>query len=157
MIVASVSKKRVVVGVDGSEPARRALALAAREATMRGAELDVVGVWAFPVYVDFVGGVYPLPAEVGPTIEREEALIAAEVRAVLGESETNVTVLTPSGNPAKELLSVAEGAELLVVGSRGRGGLRSAVLGSTATYCAHHATCPVMIVRASGPDAPNVE
>ena len=115
---------------------------------MRGAELDVVGVWAFPVYVDFVGGVYPMPAEVGPTIEREEQLIAAEVQAVLGGGADDVTVLTPSGHPAKELLAAAEGAELLVIGSRGQGGFRSALLGSTATYCAHHATCPVMIVRA---------
>lgn len=153
----NVPKKRVVVGVDGSAGARRALALAAREAALRGAELDVVGVWAFPVYVDFVGGVYPLPAEVGPTIEREEELIAAEVRTVLGQAETNVTVLTPSGHPAKELLSLAEGAELLVVGSRGRGGLLSGFLGSTAAYCAHHATCPVMIVRANGTVEPTAK
>ncbi len=153
----SAARKRVVVGVDGSTVARRALALAAREASLRGAELDVVGVWAFPVYVDFVGGVYPLPAEVGPTIEREEQLIAAEVHAVLGKSDTNVTILTPSGNPAKELLAVAEGAELLVVGSRGRSGLRSALLGSTAAFCAHHATCPVMIVRTGDAEEPTAQ
>ena len=122
--------------------------IAAREASLRGARLEVVGVWAFPVYVDFVGGVYPLPGEVGTTIEREEELLAGEVSAVLGPSATDVTLLTPCGHVAKELLAAADGADLLVVGSRGRGGFRSAVLGSTANYCVHHATCPVMIVRA---------
>ena len=80
----SDAEKRVVVGVDGSPVARRALEVAAREASLRGARLEVVGVWAFPVYVDFVGGVYPLPGEVGTTIEREEELLAGEVSAVLG-------------------------------------------------------------------------
>ncbi len=143
----SDAEKRVVVGVDGSPSARRALQIAAREASLRGARLEVVGVWAFPVYVDFVGGVYPLPGEVGTTIEREEELLAGEVSAVLGPSATDVTLLTPCGHVAKELLAAAEGADLLVVGSRGKGGFRSALLGSTANYCAHHATCPVMIVR----------
>lgn len=140
--------KRVVVGVDGSPGARRALEIAGREASLRGARLEVVGVWAFPVYVDFVGGVHPLPGEVGTTIEREEELLAHEVSTVLGLSAGDVTLLTPCGHVAKELLAAAEGADLLVVGSRGRGGFRSAFLGSTANYCAHHATGPVMIVRA---------
>ena len=140
-------KHRVVVGIDGSPIARRALEIAAHEATLRDAQLEVVGVWTYPVYVDFLGGVYPLPAEVARTIEHEEQLLATEVEAVLGPPNPKVILLTPCGQVAKELLAAAEGADLLVVGSRGHGGIKNAMLGSTANYCATHATCPVMIVR----------
>ena len=47
------------------------------------------------------------------------------------------------------LLEAAEGADLLVVGSRGRGGFASALLGSVSQNCAHHATCPLLIIRAA--------
>lgn len=140
-------KHRVVVGIDGSPIARRALEIASKQAAARDAQLEVVGVWTYPVYVNFLGGVYPLPSEVARTIEHEEQLLATEVAAVLGSIGENVVLLTPCGHIAKELLAAAEGADLLVVGSRGHGGIKNAMLGSTANYCASHATCPVMIVR----------
>jgi nucleotide-binding universal stress UspA family protein len=147
-MAASSRRRRVVVGVDSSEPARRALAMAALEAELRNADLDVVGVWSFPTYVDPMGGVYPLPGQVDRTREREEATVKAEVERVLGRTpKVRVEVLTPSGNTASELIAAAAGAELLVVGSRGRGGFLSMLLGSTASHCVRHATCPVMVVR----------
>lgn len=51
------------------------------------------------------------------------------------------------GNPARVLLSAAAGADLLVVGSRGHGGFTEALLGSVGQHCAHHARCPVVVIR----------
>jgi nucleotide-binding universal stress UspA family protein len=51
------------------------------------------------------------------------------------------------GHPAQVLLNVADRADLLVVGSRGHGGVAGALLGSVSQHCAHHARCPVLIVR----------
>jgi len=51
------------------------------------------------------------------------------------------------GTPAQVLLEAADGADLLVVGSRGHGGFAEALLGSVSEACVHHAQCPVVIVR----------
>jgi nucleotide-binding universal stress UspA family protein len=146
--VVGQQRRRVVVGVDSSEPARHALAIAAREAELRGADLDVVGVWSFPTYVDPMGGVYPLPGQVDRTKAREEEMIKGEVEKVLGQKpRVRINILTPCGSTAAELLAAAAGADLLVVGSRGRGGFLSMLLGSTATHCVRHARCPVMVIH----------
>ena len=52
------------------------------------------------------------------------------------------------GNAAQVLLDAAQGADLLVVGSRGHGGFTEALLGSVSQHCVHHAQCPIVIVRA---------
>jgi nucleotide-binding universal stress UspA family protein len=51
------------------------------------------------------------------------------------------------GSPARTLLDEARGADLLVVGSRGRGGFAGLLLGSVSQHCVHHAPCPVVVVR----------
>jgi len=70
-----------------------------------------------------------------------------------------VTVHARIGHAGHELTEAAAGADLLIVGHRGRGALASAVLGSVGLHCILHATCPVMIVRpdAEQPTAPVVE
>lgn len=139
---------RIVVGIDGSEPARAALRWAAEEAKLRGASLEVVGAWTFPMYVDPMGGAFPLPGMFEKTEANERDMIEAEVKAVLGDKpEVPVELSIRCGSTATELLAAAEGADILVVGSRGRGGFSSLLLGSTALQCIHHATCPVTVVR----------
>lgn len=139
---------RIVVGIDGSEPARAALRWAAAEAKLRGADLEVVGAWTFPMYVDPMGGAFPLPGMFEKTEANERDMIEAEVKAVLGDKpEVRVELSIRCGSTATELLAAAEGADILVVGSRGRGGFSSLLLGSTALQCIHHATCPVTVVR----------
>ena len=78
--------------------------------------------------------------------EAKEALGWALAEADLGE--TNVEKAVVEGPAAQTLIGAAKGAELLVVGSRGRGGFAGLLLGSVSQQCAHHASCPVVIVRA---------
>ena len=73
----------------------------------------------------------------------EEALRAVKESA--GNVETGSVVR--EGQPAQILIEEAAKAELLVIGSRGRGGFRDLLLGSVSQQCAHHAHCPTVIVR----------
>lgn len=135
---------RIVVGVDGSISAERALHWAASEAERRGDSLEVVTVWDNP-YRDMwlpsdPPGIDPL-AHVRGRLHRT-------VEAVLGKQPAvKVETTVAEGHAARVLIEAAKGAELLVVGSRGRGGLAGALLGSVSLSCAGHAPCPVVIVR----------
>jgi nucleotide-binding universal stress UspA family protein len=140
---------RIVVGIDGSEASREALRWAAIEAEARSVELHVVGVWSFPMYLDPMGGAHPLPNLLERTEERERKMIDGEIESVLGTLPAVTIVKTlRCGSTAPELLDASQGADLLVVGSRGRGGFMSALMGSTAMHCVQHATVPVAVVRA---------
>lgn len=141
-------KPRIVVGVDGSEPARHALRWAAKEAELRDAVLEIVGVWSFPMYLDPAGGAFPLPGMVEKTEQREREIIDNEVAAMFGTNDRPPILTTiRCGSTATELLAVSEGAVLLVVGSRGRGGFLSMLLGSTALHCVQHAPVPVAVIH----------
>lgn len=88
---------------------------------------------------------------VDSTFDRElaERRFAEELHTVLGEdSRVRVRQTMVMGDPSDVLLDAARGAELLVVGSHGRGGFTRTLLGSVSTHCAQHAACPVVIVRA---------
>jgi nucleotide-binding universal stress UspA family protein len=138
----------IVVGVDGSGSARAALGFALDEARLRGAAVRVVGVWHIPVAA-YGGAMVPpdpsLVAELEPQTTRvlERALEEARDAAAGLDVETVVR----EGAPTGVLLEEAQDAELLVVGSRGLGGFRGLLLGSVSQQCAHHAPCPVVIVR----------
>ncbi|WP_222263139.1 universal stress protein [Modestobacter marinus] len=150
----AVAQPRVVVGVDGSPGAREALAWAFAAAARRGAALDVVS--AFPSDLSWTA-----PSLVDP--QRIEALrtgteirardLVATVRtdpavsAVAGVDDVPCAVRVVPGAPAEQLVQMAERAALLVVGSRGRGLVRSTLLGSVALHCATHAPCPVVVVH----------
>ncbi|MFE3323551.1 universal stress protein [Streptomyces sp. NPDC059176] len=135
---------RVVVGIDGSPSSYSALRWAVRHAGLIGATVDAVAAFEVP-------GAHGWSAPaVDADFDAHEAKrgLVAEVREVLGETgETQVHEHLVRGNPAEVLLSAAEGAEILVVGSRGRGGFARALLGSVSQQVALHATCPVVIVR----------
>lgn len=142
----SAAAPLVVVGVDGSACSRVALTFAVREAQMRGARLRIVSAWSIPAIV-YAGGAY---VDVRPDeSERASQLVSAEAVAAVAEidSELDVQATTPNGQPTAALLAASEGADLLVVGSRGHGGFARLLLGSVSDQLAHHATCPVTIVR----------
>jgi nucleotide-binding universal stress UspA family protein len=65
------------------------------------------------------------------------------------DGPVKVSSVVREGNAAQVLLDAANGAELLVVGSRGHGGFAEALLGSVSHACVHHARCPVVIIRAA--------
>ena len=138
---------RIVVGVDGSEGARAALRWAIREAELRGAAVEALCVWSFPVPVGL-----PYAEMQGMAIEdfgqRATATLAVEVDKALAEEglDVEVTQRVIMSHPVVALREAAQHAELLVVGTRGRGGFAGLLLGSTSRECAQHAPCPVVIV-----------
>lgn len=136
---------RVVVGVDGSEPSSKALAFAAEEARLRDAVLEVVHAWSLPS-LSYVG--YLPPEALEDTSAEAASQLEAQVTKVLGEHHTVALELVVSRGPAAQaILEAAEGAELIVVGSRGRGGFAGLLLGSVGSQVVHHAHCPVTVVR----------
>lgn len=143
---------RVVVGIDGSAQADRALREAAHQAVLRHAELDVVHVWSPPVGVGSLGAVAtPSDMEASETVARQ--LLDARVEAVVGRLDQRPSrverILVADHSPARLLIETAKGADLLVVGSRGRGGFAGLLLGSVSQQCVHHAPCPVLVVHAT--------
>ncbi|MCX5063912.1 universal stress protein [Streptomyces sp. NBC_00201] len=138
------SALNVVVGVDGSPSSHAALRWAVKYAELIGGDVVAVAAWELP----WAYG-WSAPA-VDPTFDRtiaEQGLVN-QVHQVLGESgAAKVRKRLVKGNPVEVLLSEAEGAKALVVGSRGMGGFRRTLLGSVSQQCAMHATCPVIIVR----------
>ena len=142
---AGTEKARIVVGVDGSEESKQALRWAADESRCTGAEIDAVIAWEIPTGYGW-GAV--LPADYDPVLDARRAL-EDTIDEVLGrERDVVVHAIVEEGQPATVLLQLAKGARELVVGSRGHGGFAGLLLGSTSTQCMHHATCPVVVVRA---------
>ena len=142
---------RIVVGIDGSPESVQALRWALAEAKLRGAELRVVHTWTYP-YIAAGPGLDPgLDADMIDNAERLATELVTRQLDELGDETLGVDIerAIVEGGPAPALLEAAEGADLLVVGSRGRGGFTGLLLGSVSQQCAHHAPCPVVIVRAS--------
>jgi nucleotide-binding universal stress UspA family protein len=145
---------RVVVGVDGSDGARSALVWALVEAARRGAGLVVLS--AFPVdfyWTDaYLLDPRRLDAVRADTDTRARAMVdearrAPAVVAVPGSDTVPVQVVVVAGAAAEHLVNAAADADLLVVGSRGRSGVRSTLVGSVALHCTTHARCPVVVVH----------
>ncbi len=144
---------RIVVGIDGSSAARGALRWAAHEAELRGADLDVLWAWSYPSFVDPMGGYYPMPWVYDDAEADNRKHLHDEIDLILGKQpRVSVNAISKCASPAAALLSQAEGAALLVVGSHGSSGWRAVLLGSTAVQCMHHAPCPIAIVRMADPD-----
>lgn len=139
--------QRIVVGIDGSQGARRALEWAVAEAKIRNAHLVVVHAWLEPAVVAVgsvvtAGGVEPDIFEESAERTMADVLGAVDTTGLPQGIESHVV----AGAPARALLDAAEGADLVVVGSRGRGGFTGLLLGSVGQQVAHHASCPVVII-----------
>jgi len=138
--------ERVVVGVDGSECARLALRFAHEEATLRGVPLVPVMAWSYLDQHHLGGG-----SEFRPDYTTDHA--SAALQEIVGEelgtqSTASVQPVVVNDLAPAALLGEATSRDLLVVGSRGRGGFRGMLLGSVSQHVVHHAPCPVIIVRA---------
>jgi nucleotide-binding universal stress UspA family protein len=146
---------RVVVGVDGSAGSRAALVHALQDAARRGAAVDVVAAFEPPEYWVSLYGALVIPiAEVREGVRRDTERFVQDVTYELAGRLAGmppVTVHVVPGGAAAALLRAAEGADLLVVGSRGHGTVGSMLLGSVSLSCALHAPCPVTVVHAVRP------
>lgn len=144
------SGQRIVVGVDGSDHSKAALRWALGQARLTGASVDAVSVWRYPATYGLT--VIPGPAELDLEGESRKALAQAVAEAGGETPGVEVRQLVGEGPSAEVLLSTAEGADLLVVGSRGLGGFKSAFLGSVSLACVIHAPCPVLVFREGNED-----
>jgi nucleotide-binding universal stress UspA family protein len=139
---------RIVVGVDGSESSKAALAWAVEQAKLTSATVEAVIAWHYPVA--FAGVPY---APIGSLMDTDLAGTAEQVlgmaisATVDPADQVKVSSTVREGNAPQILLEAAAGADLLVVGSRGHGGFAEALLGSVSQHCVHHARCPVVIFR----------
>lgn len=136
----------ITVGVDGGATGQVAVERAFEVASHCSVPLVAVHTWnggatngivAFPEFTDRAG------------VEREEEAVLAESLAGWTDKYPDVEVerVVHQGNATKTLVERSAGSQLVVVGSRGRGVLARAFLGSTSSNLAHHAQCPVMICR----------
>jgi nucleotide-binding universal stress UspA family protein len=127
---------RIVVGFDGSEGSRRALSWAGAEARLRQALLQVLRAWT--------------PGEFGT--DEEQGRLAQErldddVHAFFaGQPPPDLVTHTEQGHAGKVLLSHGQGADMLVVGSRGHGGFTGLLLGSVGHQVSTHAGAPVVVI-----------
>jgi nucleotide-binding universal stress UspA family protein len=138
----------IIVGIDGSGHSQRALEWALKEAALRSVPVTVLTV--HQALRDNLGFVASYPGDVNLTAKAEAAAQAEteEVLAALGSSRPeSVTVSGVNGIPVEELIKAGEGADMIVVGSRGAGGFSRLLMGSVAAQVAQHAPCPVVIVR----------
>jgi len=140
----------IVVGIDGSHNASRALEWAMAEAALRKADLTVITVHAVPANY-WTGRPSLLPGDEEKVAEARKAAEDAVSKAAeaLGDNKpTSIKVTAVNGFPAQTLVEASEDSDLLVVGSRGGGGFGTLVLGSISTQVVHHAKCPVVVVPA---------
>ena len=135
----------VVVGVDGSPASEAAVAFAVEAAALRGVPLVAVHAWR-----DMLVDPTMAPLVDWDAVESDEREVLAERLAGLRTSHPDLVVrkLVVRDRPARALVDESRGAQLVVVGSRGRGGLRGLLLGSVSQQLLHHAHCPVAVVRA---------
>jgi nucleotide-binding universal stress UspA family protein len=142
---------KIVVGVDGSDASKDALRWAVDEAKLRGDSVVAVNAWQVPV-LPFDVGPPPAPSFDMVTLipELEQAaqrIVESVVEEVAGDAGVEVQPVAAEGPAATVLIDAARDAELLVVGSRGRGGFLGLLLGSVSLQVAQHAPCPVVIDR----------
>jgi nucleotide-binding universal stress UspA family protein len=141
----------IIVGIDGSDHSQRALEWAIGEAAVRQAPLSVLtvhqevaaGQWGYPV---------PYPGD-EDLLEQARKMAQEETDSALdkaghGSRPSSITVRAVTGLPGDALLRAAEGADMLVVGSRGTGGFKRLLLGSVGVQVTHHAHCPVVVIPA---------
>ncbi|GAA4380429.1 universal stress protein [Agromyces bauzanensis] len=138
-------KPFIVAGADGTDASIHALKWAVGQARMTGAKLIVIAAWEVPWTI-----------MVSPTSRDEDyaqhakALLDRSVEEGLADAgDLEVEVRMVEWRPTLALVEAAEGAQMLVLGSHRYGAVEGAHLGSVASYCAHHAPCPVLIHRHS--------
>jgi nucleotide-binding universal stress UspA family protein len=108
-----------------------------------------VTAWQIPESMTGHAWVARLVEEPGFGLLAEKELADAISEVAGPDPDVTINPVVVQGWPAEVLLAAAEGADLLVLGNRGRGGFASALLGSVSQNCVHHATCPVLIIRAA--------
>jgi len=143
---------KIVVGVDGSEHSRHALAWAISEARVRGVGCVLIHAWDYGLATAM-----PFPGDAPIVLADDAKALLAQDVASVSDSGVPVDGVLVFGSASRVLVDASHDALMVVVGSHGRGALASALLGSVSSACVHHAACPVVVVGAadrSRQDAP---
>src|SRR3954469_8851458 len=146
----TASAQRIIVGYDGSDEARWAVLWAADEAERTGSQLHIVNAYQ----IVWAGAYYSAAAEQSAAAREVGEQLVADITARVRERGTGIEVIGISmeAPAASALLELADtGAQLIVVGNRGAGGLTNLLMGSVSQQAATHAHVPVVVVR--GPSA----
>lgn len=144
---AEQASAHVVVGIDGSSSSRAALAIAFEQAALRDARLTVVHTWT-----DFdtdALDTMDLTADMLRKTRRHAVEVVSEEltdHRLAYPAVTVDTIISPDG-PAHQILTAASDTQLVVLGSRGRGGFTGLLLGSVSQSVLHHSSCPTLIVK----------
>jgi nucleotide-binding universal stress UspA family protein len=152
---AAMSDKSIIaVGVDETESSHRALAWAAREAVRRHAALKVVTAWTW----DVVEGAPIAAVDPQMMIDLAEETQETAIREVIRSLSDHPTLVREivQGTAAEALIEASKHADLVVVGTHGRGPVRAFLLGSVSLSVIKHAACPVVVMppaHVAGPDA----
>ena len=140
----------IVVGFDGSENSRNALRWGIDEAKQRSGEIRLITAWSkpplawYPTLLETAAG--EVVTEDSPQ-QAAETMQAAALKAAGDEGVSATGQVVHNDSAASALLDAAQGADLVVVGSRGHGGFPGLHLGSVTTQIINHAPCPVLVVR----------
>ena len=144
----------ILVGVDGSDYSRRALSWAMREAAHHHVPLTVITVHSGPVRpaTEIYWNIPDLPDKSFDPEPLRTALqeMTDAVAKENGETPPEITMKVAQGDPAEELVRASKDAELIVVGSHGRGAFAQLLMGSVSSKLTHHAACPVVVIRGTG-------
>jgi nucleotide-binding universal stress UspA family protein len=140
------AQRRIVVGVDDSQPARHALAWAQFMALTLDADIDAVAAWEIHAVeaAEWSDDMHP---------EKETAAqLHTIVTEVLGDQPAvTVREIICHGTAADELIRASEGAQMLIVGNRGHRGWHELLMGSVSSTSATHARCPVLMIHGATP------
>ena len=137
-----------VVGVDGSDVSKGAVAHAAKTAAGRGIKLHVVMAYSIPSTM-FAEGMAP-PQQLVDHFEKEAEPAVQEAMQIAREAapDLEITGAVAEGNPAQLFIEYSREAKMIVLGSRGLGALKGVVLGSVSAHVATNALCPVIVTKA---------
>lgn len=133
---------RIVVGVDGSESSKQALRWAARLAAADGSRIEAITAWDYPQAYNS-----PVDPNWRPDLDAQ-TILDDTLREVFGDDRpTGLAPIVRHGPPRTVLIEASQGAEILVIGSRGHGGFAGLLLGSVSSACSEHAHCPVLVLH----------
>ena len=136
-------RPRIIVGVDGSASSIAALNWAAHQAELTGARLDAVTAWQWPTKSQFTR----TPPDYDPASDAQKGVDAFIDEVTSAYPSVAIQSKVVGGSPARVLVEESQGADLLVVGSRGHGEFPGMLLGSVSQHCVTSAHCAVVVLR----------
>lgn len=142
--VSTQNRGKIVVGLDGSEPSKAALLWALDLARALKKTVEAITVWEYPMMSSWEAGVF---FQWTPEEDAKKVVRSTFSNLFGDQIPQEISTSVREGNAAAVLIDASKNAEILVVGSRGRGGFTGLLLGSVSSACAERCKCPVLVVH----------